>query len=314
MAAYPARSVSQTQWQSQHFRDHPLAGTIWNAALQPVAGEELEQRLARARFVLLGEIHNNPDHHRLQAQLIGALVKRGRRPSIVLEMVPADLQAELDRHRGDGLSGAIGLGKLLQWEERGWPAWPIYQPIAEVALSAGLTLLAGGLDSRAEKAIRSGQPLPRGTPLETGALQPLEPPLSQALSREVQEAHCNLLPPSAVEPMVRIQRLRDAYLARAMFLASERDGAVLIAGVGHVRKDWAVPRILNGNMLNGSAVVLAFVEVDPAQTKPAEYLPTVPGAESPFDYLYFTPRADVTDHCAALDKKFKKKPRTPVEQ
>jgi uncharacterized iron-regulated protein len=192
----------------------------------------------------LGEIHDNPDQHRLQAQLIGALVKMGRRPSIVLEMVPADFQTELNRHRGDGVSGAMGLGKLLRWEERGWPAWPIYQPIAEAALSSGLPLIAGGLDSRAEKALRSGQPLPSGTPLETGALQPLQPPLSQALSREVQEAHCNLLPSSAVEPMVRIQRLRDAYLARAMSSASERDGAVLIAGAGHVRKDWAVPRIL----------------------------------------------------------------------
>src|SRR5262249_44039497 len=119
-AVYPVRSVSQAQWQSQHFQDHPLVGTIWNSALQSLAIDELEQRLGRARFVLLGEIHDNPDHHRLPAQLIGALVKMGRRPSIVFEMVPADFQTELNRHRGDGVSGAMGLGKLLRWEERSW--------------------------------------------------------------------------------------------------------------------------------------------------------------------------------------------------
>jgi uncharacterized iron-regulated protein len=229
-------------------------------------------------------------------------------------MVPADFQAELDRHRGEGVSSAIGLGTLLRWEERGWPAWSSYQPIAEVALSAGLPLLAGGFDTKTETTLRSGQSPLAGMSLETGTLRPLEPPLSQALSREVQEAHCNLLPPSDVEPMVRVQGLRDAHLTRAMLLANAHDGAVLIAGAGHVRKDWAVPRILRDNIPDGSAVSLAFVEVDPKQTEPAEYLSILPGSERPFDYLYFTPRADLTDHCAALDKEFKRKAKAPIER
>jgi uncharacterized iron-regulated protein len=73
----------QSRWQSQHFQDHPLAGTIWNSAFEAVTIKELEQAVLNARFILLGEIHNNPDHHRLQAQLIDALVKAGRWPAIV---------------------------------------------------------------------------------------------------------------------------------------------------------------------------------------------------------------------------------------
>ena len=33
-------------------------------------------RLARAEFVLLGEKHDNPDHHRLQAEVLRGLTDR----------------------------------------------------------------------------------------------------------------------------------------------------------------------------------------------------------------------------------------------
>ena len=47
--------------------------------------------IAAARdFVLLGEKHDNPDHHRLQAWMIDALVARGRRPAIAMEMLDAE--------------------------------------------------------------------------------------------------------------------------------------------------------------------------------------------------------------------------------
>ena len=138
-----SHATAKDGWTSQHFQDHPLVGTIWNSDFEAVTISELEKALANARFVLLGEIHDNPDHHRLQARLIDGLVSKGRRPAIVFEMIPANLQPELDRHVKGGVREASKLGKALRWEERGWPDWGIYQPIAEAALQAALPLKAG---------------------------------------------------------------------------------------------------------------------------------------------------------------------------
>ncbi len=304
LAIIVGHAAAKGEWASPHFQDHPLAGTIWTADFQAVTMSQLEDSLANARFVVLGEIHSNPDHHRLQARLIEALVKKGRRPAVVFEMIPTDLQAELDRHVHGGVSEASKLGKALRWEERGWPDWAIYQPVAEAALSAALPLLAGGLDKDALKALAKGEPSPiyTQTMKELNLARPLKPEIAEAEGLEIKEAHCNLLPPAAVEPMVRVQRALDATLAKVMVSAKASDGAALIAGAGHVRNDWAVPHMIHEKVPHAIVVSIAFIEVAPERTSPSQYMEAVPGLEKPFDFIYLTPRAELTDHCAEIEK------------
>ncbi len=305
-----SHATAKDVWTSQHFQDHPLAGTIWNSNFEAVTISELENALANARFVLLGEIHDNPDHHRLQAQLIDTLVKKGRRPAVVFEMITPNLQAELDRHIRDGVSAARGLGKALRWEERGWPDWAIYQPIAEAALSAALPLKAGELGTDVQKALAKGEPsspIYKQTIQDLDLARPQKPEAAEAEAQEIKEGHCNLLPAAAVEPMIKMQRALDASLAKAMISADAGDGAVLIAGGGHVRNDWAVSHLIRQNLPNATVVSVAFIEVDVLRTMPSEYMKTVPGLEKPFDFIYLTPSADVTDHCAEIEKHLKTK-------
>ncbi len=306
--AAPGLAAAEGRWASANFQDHPLAGTIWNSDLKEISLAQLEGALANARFVLLGEIHDNPDHHRLQARLIDALARTGRRPAIVFEMVPANLQGELDGHAQGGAGDAMKLGKALRWEERGWPEWAMYQPIAESALAAGLPLVAGGLAPATQKAVARGTPsqLYEQTVQELGLAQPLRPEIAEAEGREIKEGHCNLLPDAALEPMIRAQRAVDASLAKAMMSATS-DGAVLIAGAGHVRNDWAVAHIIREKAPNAAVVSIAFIEVDPARTAPSEYMKAVSGLEKPFDFIYLTPRADLTDHCAEIEEILKSK-------
>jgi uncharacterized iron-regulated protein len=307
-------SAADNGWASAHYRDHPLAGAIWSSELNKLAPAELENALSGARFVLLGEIHDNPDHHRLQAQLIDALVRRGRRPAVVFEMIPASLQGELDRFAKSGERDAAKLGKALKWEERGWPEWRIYQPIAEIALSAGLPLIAGGLDPDVQKAAGKGAPpeLYDRIAQEFDLAKPLKPEIAAAEGREIKEGHCNLLPDAALPPMLRVQRAVDGALAKAMASANPGEGAVLIAGGGHVRNDWAVANILREKAPDAKVVSLAFVEVDPERAAPSDYMKAAPGLEKPFDFIYLTPRADLTDHCAELEKQLKAKKSKPA--
>ena len=48
--------------------DHPLSGKVWSRAEGDfVSGDAVGTAVRDARYVLLGEIHDNPDHHALQA-------------------------------------------------------------------------------------------------------------------------------------------------------------------------------------------------------------------------------------------------------
>jgi hypothetical protein len=87
-------------------------------------------------------------------------------------------------------------------------------------------------------------------------------------------------------------------------VAGQRDGAVLIAGAGHVRTDRGVPRGLALLVPEARVVSVAFLEVADGSTRPADYAAGFGGgARLPFDYIWFTARADNVDHCARLRRR-----------
>ena len=295
-------TAAETQWLSPHYREHPLAGTIWTSDFKPATPEQLETAVLEANFVLLGEIHNNADHHRLQAQMIEVLVRAGRRPAVVWEMIPASMQSELDRYLQSGSKDAGKLGAFLRWEERGWPDWAIYQPIAEAALSANLPLFGGALDRETSRAIGKSDPSQAKLILELGLDQPVRHEIVEAQAKDIEEGHCNLLSKEAVKPMIMVQRARDAQMAKILAEAAQEDGAVLIAGSGHVRKDSAVPSFIKQKLPDATITSIAFFEVDPERSSPADYVETIAGLGKPYDFVYFTPKADLVDRCAEMKK------------
>ena len=314
LAASPASALEWPDWQSPHYRDHRLTGTIWRGDGSSASRAALSAAVLAADYVLLGETHTNPDHHRIQAVLIGELVAAGRRPAIVFEMIPAGLQDELDDYLSANPKDASGLGPAVQWQARNWPDWSIYQPIAEAALGAGLKLKAGALDRDLLQQIgkTGAAALEPALAERFGLNRPLAPALETGLMEALKESHCNLLPDPALAPMLTVQRARDGALADAMLVAGEKGGAVLIAGAGHVRRDWAVAAVIEARVRDAKTVSVALVEVDEALNTFADYDLALEGAPrgviAPFDYVVFTPRADLTDHCAELAERFGKKP------
>jgi uncharacterized iron-regulated protein len=281
-------------WQSALGREHPLTGRIWDAGAREFIDEHaLIDRLARARFVLLGEKHDNADHHRLQAWVIQGLVAAGRRPAVALEMLSVAETAAVERYRAVAPGDAAGLGAALEWERSGWPPWPFYQPIAEAAISARLPLVGANLTRAATTAVgrRGLDALDPGLIVRTGLDAPLDPLVRASLAEEIREAHCGHAPGSMLERMVAVQRARDAQMADALAAAATRSGAVLIAGAGHVRTDRGVPAYLAVVAPGDRVAAVGFVEVRDGVSEPAEYL------DRPVDALWFTPRVDDADPC-----------------
>src|SRR5213078_4359069 len=134
---------------------HPLADRIWGVqAGSFVAPPELVDRLAAARFVLLGERHDSPEHHTLQARLLGGMIAAGRRPAVGFEMLSTDDATAIARYLARSPKDASGLGEAVSWNRSGWPDWRLYEPIAQAALDAGLPIVATNLSRAATDAVR----------------------------------------------------------------------------------------------------------------------------------------------------------------
>lgn len=298
-------------WEAGAFGEHVLAGRVFAPAEgRFVAPAEAVQRLASADFVLLGEKHDNPDHHRLQAWLLARLIASGRRPALVMEMIDVDrsevVSAYLRAHPDD----VDGLGEALRWSAGGWPSWDMYRPIIEAAVSAGLPLAPGNLPRAVARGLARGEAGAKTGIRNLGLEKDPPPEVAAAMAEEIRESHCRLLPDSAIAPMVLAQRARDAQLAAVMTTPRPGlDGAVLIAGAGHVRSDRGVPARLRETAPGRSILALAFLEVDPEKDAPAAYAASFAAASPPFDLLWFTPRLEENgDPCGKLADDLKKRP------
>jgi hypothetical protein len=87
-------------------------------------------------------------------------------------------------------------------------------------------------------------------------------------------------------------------MARQLIDNGKEDGAVLIAGGGHVRRDRAVPWHLARLAPGRDVVTLGFSEVGRDQTDPRRYGVDATTGIAIFDYVWLTPRVDETDPCA----------------
>lgn len=254
---------------------HPLIDTIWDVvAERRLSPSELIEHAAAARYVLLGEIHDHPQHHRIQLRILEGMLRHGRRPALVMEQYDLDQQAGIDtiRRSADDTEGKLhALGELMP---AGWD-WHDYAPLVGFALEHGLPLAAGNLSRQALRArIRSIDALDPALEARWNAERQAE------LAHVIDAGHCGKLPAHVLETIAQAQRLRDAALADAIRAHAE-SGAVAILGSGHARRDIGVPLYLGA----APALALGMIEVDTAQD-PRAYATSAAGTR--FDYLWFT--------------------------
>lgn len=295
----PPAPTSARAWTTTLDRDHPLVGRIWSVR----DGRFVDERamLAELRgYVLLGEKHDNPDHHALQADILRALVDAGAKPVVAFEMFDVDRQAVIDQARAAAKRDPAAIAEASDWERSGWPPWSQYAPIVKIALDADLPLVAGGLSASTMRALM--KPSAADSPLDEGAS--LSPEQRASLVEELRASHCGHLPESMLPVMVRMQRARDAAMAKALSARVDRDHptGVLIAGTGHTRTDRGVPLDLRERDPSRPVRSVAFVEVAHGEEDPSAYASRWNTTTLPFDFVWFTPRASDDDPCAAFDR------------
>lgn len=265
---------------------------IWDLrgerAMKPDA---LQRRLSRAPVVLIGEAHDNPRHHAIEAELIYALARMGHHDAVALEMLDRDQQAELDRLWREG-AGVEAVLTAMGFDDRGWGAVQ-YLPVVAAMYEAGVIPVAANL-SRVEavRVMREGVEALFGAEERARlALDVAWPTGAESrLIGALRASHCNALPEDLLPGMLAAQRARDAVLADRL-LTRLADGVILVAGAQHVRRDYGVPVYLAAREPGLEVAVVRLVEVD-GERPVADYLD-----DGVFDYLWFTTRTERPDPC-----------------
>ena len=307
----------------------------------PANGEVLSarrwrERLDASHWVLLGERHDNRAHHAVRARMLRQWTRSidpgAARPTIVFEhfdrehrdalleasgLVERDAGAE--REGGIGLAGGIeraggideaGLEPLLRaggFDRRAW-GWPAHAALFDAALDAARIARARWIAANVSR--EEARVLLRDAPAGS-SLQGLidraswSPHAQSAIEEAMREGHCNMLPAAALPSLVRVQRMRDAAMAAALIEAPGR--AMLLAGNGHVRRDFGVPRYLgdgrrgpNAGAASGrSTLVVGFVEREDRPAPGREMEPD-PGLAKRYDLVVLSAPVTRDDPCRAF--------------
>jgi len=250
----------------------------------PALGEELSgiDALDGADVVLLGEVHDNPDHHLFQAEALTALTPA----AVVFEMLSGDQAARITP---DLLDDPEALAAVLDWDNSGWPDFGIYAPVF-AALGSARVYGAALPPATVRASVTEGAVAHfSGNADEFGLAAPLGPGEQAAREAGQGAAHCGALPVEMLPGMVAAQRLRDAELARQVILAHAATGGpvAVITGNGHARSDWGVPRVLAQAAPELTTLSLGQLEAPPEGT-------------APYDLWRVTPPIDRPDPCDAF--------------
>jgi len=193
---------------------------------------------ATAAVWLLGEVHDNPQGHKLRYELLRRRVEAGWRPAIVMEQFDRENQGKLDQ----AMKGCADAQCVIQVAGGARWDWQLYYPVIQLALTWQLPLVAGNLSrDDASRVVRDGV-ASSFDPQSVKAWrldQPLPAAIRSAQQEEIVAGHCHMLPEMMVGGLVDAQVARDIWMAKIVLDQRPRD-VVLIAGNGHVRKDIGV--------------------------------------------------------------------------
>ncbi len=292
-------------WMSERHREHPLVGKIWDARAGRLVDEAtLTSAVDGAEVVMLGEMHDNPDHHVLQARLVRAIGAAGKRPALAFEMMEEDDQPAIDAAIARAPRDPDAIARAVDWKHSGWYDFAIYRPIFAAGLEAGMPIVGANLPVPLAKAIAmKGQEAL--TPELRAALQkaePLPPEVVASLRAEMKAAHCDAPMPDAIlDRLALAQRARDAEMAHRLAAVSQAaGGAILVTGNGHARTDRGVPASLERELPGRRVVSVGLFEVSQGKLDPALYASEFGVGTLPFDFVVFTPAAEREDPCLAL--------------
>lgn len=220
-----------------------------------VAAPEILARAASAQVVLLGESHDNAEHHRWELSTAAALA--GLREKLVLgfEMFPRRVQAALDRW----VAGELNEKEFLQasdWSQVWGYEAAFYLPLFHFARLNRIPMLALNVERNLVRVVGAQGLAAVPAELREGVSDPAGPSetyLARLFTAYSQHPEKTATPPTRTDPQfqrfVEAQLVWDRAMAQALADAAARDPDALVIGVmgaRHIAHGEGVPHQLEG--------------------------------------------------------------------
>lgn len=243
--------------------------------------------MALKDVVLLGEQHDDADHHRWQLQTLAALHAQRTRMVIGFEMFPRRLQAVLDQWVAGTLSESRFL-ELAEWDTVWKLPASLYMPLFEFARLNRISMLALNVNQPLVRATSSGGWAAVPMSMREGVGQPAAPlPAYVDELFDIHRAHLDMrahrrsgATPDRNDPafrnFVNAQLLWDRAMAEALASRSRSDAGegsrplvVGIMGSGHIQRGHGVPHQLRDLGIRNVGALLPLPSATPCADIPA---------------------------------------------
>ncbi|MFM7699119.1 MAG: ChaN family lipoprotein [Limnohabitans sp.] len=257
---------------------------------QPVTPSDVLRAVSHADVSVWGEVHDNPRHHALRADLMRAIGTRGI--TVVAEHMDAGKQVDTRLALPDALV-------LAGFDASAWQ-WPVHQELFEAVQQSGLVLYGGNVPASQTREVYKS--LGSSMPAEIQELlrqANLDDASMQSLREEIDKGHCHALPAHMFDAMIAVQRARDASMASVLL---QHMPSVLLAGNGHAWKHLGVPQIIRAHQPGLQVVSLLFIEHG-LFSSPADRDDWLRYWQGKADFIWVTAPRARKDPCAQFQKK-----------
>ena len=201
---------------------------------QKLTPQQLLAKLRDRPRVIVGEKHDNLQHHQIEQWLVESLPRQRTQGSVLMEMITPSQQDKVNAVKDQLKQGKTLTGQQITEQtawQKGW-TWELYSGVTTAALAGSYPLLSANLD-RSEIKKFYEHPL-----AVTGALS-TQPSVREAIAKTIEESHSGKLEPKQAKAMLAIQQQRDRRMAESLLAAPTP--ALLIVGGYHANRALGVP-------------------------------------------------------------------------
>lgn len=219
---------------------------------ETLTSQELLTRVAPQPRLIVGEKHDNAQHHLIEMWLIKNLPQQRPQGSVLLEMLTIDQQPRVDQLKkwlkDDPMVREGRIQTLINWQQ-GWP-WEMYHGVVMQTLRA--PTLCWWRISPANRCSLYIKPTASCWKISTA------PQVQNAIRETIITMHDGKIEPAQLKAMLAIQQQRDRFMAQQLLAAPAP--AMLIAGGYHAAKTMGVPLHMQDLAPSSRPIVLMLAE------------------------------------------------------
>jgi uncharacterized iron-regulated protein len=238
---------------------HPAPPSLTSSSIkdlhtgESLTPEQLLARLAKQPRVIVGEKHDNPAHHQIEAWLVESLPTQRPQGSVLMEMLTPSQQPAVESTKRliqtQPELSATEVAEQLKWQ-KGWD-WSMYGQVVMPAIQAPYPLLAANLDRKEIMAFYQKPTFPAGA-------NSADQQVREAIADTIKVSHQQNIEPEQLHAMLAIQQQRDRRMAERLLAAPTP--ALLIVGGYHAKRNVGVPVHIRDLQPEAQVTVLMLAE------------------------------------------------------